>query len=173
MKKKELTFFLKKFSVKPINMLGPEQNAHGRVKEQFMQKEMIENRGAEKGFSLMELMVVVSIIGVLAVIMIPNFRIFQAKARQSEAKQNLGLIYALEVAYFGDNSAYSTSTSAIGWSTPGTARYTYSIPTGAATFTAQASVLGQALGCQSGATSDVWTINDQSALTNTTALSGC
>lgn len=60
-----------------------------------------------KGFSLVELMVVVAIIGILASIAIPRFKTFQAKARQSEAKNNLAHVYTLEEAYHGDHDKYS------------------------------------------------------------------
>ena len=45
--------------------------------------EAVRNR---QGFSLTELMIVVAIIGILAVIAIPNFLKYQARAKQSEAK---------------------------------------------------------------------------------------
>lgn len=48
---------------------------------------------SEKGFSLIELMIVVAIIGILATVAVPNFTRFQNKAKQSEAKGNLGSLY--------------------------------------------------------------------------------
>lgn len=51
------------------------------------------------GFSLLELMVVVAILGVLATVAVPRFNIFRARARQSEAKSNLGVIYTLQEAF--------------------------------------------------------------------------
>lgn len=46
-----------------------------------------------KGFSLVELMIVVAIIGILAAVAIPNFQRFQRKARQSEARSLLSGLY--------------------------------------------------------------------------------
>jgi prepilin-type N-terminal cleavage/methylation domain-containing protein len=46
-----------------------------------------------KGFTLIELMIVVAIIGILAAIAIPNFIRFQARARQSEANTNLKSLF--------------------------------------------------------------------------------
>lgn len=62
----------------------------------------------QKGFSLVELMIVVAIIGILASLAVPRFQSFQAKAKASEAKANLSHAYTLEVAYHGDNDSYGT-----------------------------------------------------------------
>ena len=65
-----------------------------------------KSRKGQEGFSLVELMIVVAIIGILAALAVPKFQMFQAKAKQSEAKNNLSHIYTLEMSYFGDNDSY-------------------------------------------------------------------
>ena len=60
---------------------------------------MLSMLRSKKGFTLIELMIVVAIIGILAAIAIPNFLQFQAKSKQSEAKTNLGGIFTAEIAY--------------------------------------------------------------------------
>ncbi len=80
---------------------------------------------SQKGFTLIELMIVVAIIGILAAIAIPNFLKYQAKSRQSEAKTNLGAIFVAESAFFGERS-YFGAFNEIGWTLTGTSnRYTY------------------------------------------------
>lgn len=68
----------------------------------------------KKGFSLVELMVVVAIIGILAVIGIPQYQKFMAKARQAEAKTNLNAIFQAEASFFTEYNGYSTNLAAIG-----------------------------------------------------------
>jgi len=80
----------------------------------------------KKGFTLIELMIVVAIIGILAAIAIPNFLKFQAKSKQSEAKTNLKAIYTAETGYYGENNTYNTF-DRVNWEPVGTARYTYSL----------------------------------------------
>ncbi|MCB9229455.1 MAG: prepilin-type N-terminal cleavage/methylation domain-containing protein [Deltaproteobacteria bacterium] len=68
----------------------------------------LQSPGQNRGFSLVELMIVVAIIGVLSALAVPRFRTFQAKARQAEAKSNLAFIYTLQQSYFGDNDKFAT-----------------------------------------------------------------
>lgn len=80
----------------------------------------------QKGFTLIELMIVVAIIGILAAIAIPNFLRYQAKSRQAEARTNLGGIFVGETSYFGEQSRYGDFTE-IGFALAGASsnRYTY------------------------------------------------
>jgi type IV pilus assembly protein PilA len=99
---------------------------------------MLSRLRSKKGFTLIELMIVVAIIGILAAIAIPNFLRFQAKSKQSEAKTNLGGIFTAQTAYFGENNGYGTF-GQIAWSPIGTQiRYEYFDGTGTVGYTAGA-----------------------------------
>ena len=87
----------------------------------------------QRGFTLVELMIVVAIIGILAAIAIPNFSKFQARAKQSEAKANLKGIYTAKHSSYGEQDTFKCSGNTegtgedgfCGWSTSSTTRYTY------------------------------------------------
>ena len=85
---------------------------------------------ARKGFTLIELMIVVAIIGILAAIAIPNFLKFQCKSKTSEAKNMLKGIYTANVAYFAENENYTDDFTNLSVDTDGTGKYyDFTIPT--------------------------------------------
>lgn len=61
-----------------------------------------------KGFTLVELMVVVAIIGLLSAVAIPNFQKYQARSKTAEAKLQLSAIYTAEQAFYADYNMYAT-----------------------------------------------------------------
>jgi type IV pilus assembly protein PilA len=58
------------------------------------------------GFTLIELMLVVAIIGILAAIAIPSFVNYQLKSKRSEAFSNLQAIATAQNSYFAANGVY-------------------------------------------------------------------
>ena len=68
---------------------------------------MFKKINSNKGFTLIELMIVVAIIGILAAIAIPNFLKYQAKSKTSEAKVNLKGVFTSEQSYFAEANTYA------------------------------------------------------------------
>lgn len=77
----------------------------------------------QAGFSLVELMVVVAIIGVLATVAIPRVNRFISKARTTEAQVNLGSIYTFNKNFYVEFGAYNSGFYAIGYLPEGLQRY--------------------------------------------------
>lgn len=76
----------------------------------------------KSGFTLIELMIVVAIIAFLAIISVPSFSRFLAKAKRAEAYMNLSSIYAAEKAYWAEHGKYSDQLDGqggIGWKPEG------------------------------------------------------
>lgn len=113
---------------------------------------MISRRNTT-GFSLVELMIVVAIIGILAAIAIPNFVAMQLKAKRSEVPSNVDGIKTSEVAYEAAFDEYLDCTdkpgtltkapvdwtvsgdnfSVIGWKPDGAIRGSYAVTNAGAT----------------------------------------
>jgi prepilin-type N-terminal cleavage/methylation domain-containing protein len=69
----------------------------------------------QKGFSLIELLIVVAIILIIAAIAIPNFLRARMAANEASAVQSMRTIHTAEIAYSA--SGWSNGTSTIGFST--------------------------------------------------------
>ena len=131
-------------------------------------RKLMTNR---RGFTLIELMIVVVIIGILAALAMPRFMAANTRSKQSEAKQILKQIYNMQRAYRQEYNTYwgnglSASAAAplaftrIYVEVTGNARYTYSIVAAANTFTCTATsgILDD------DAPLDVWTVDDEGNL---------
>ena len=78
---------------------------------------------SNEGFTLVELMIVVAIIGILATIAVPQYQKFQAKSKQTEIRLALGAIHTVEVAAAVDTNSYTGCLGSIGYSRDGTKFY--------------------------------------------------
>jgi len=83
------------------------------------------NKLSRRGFTLIELMIVIAIIAFLAMIAIPNYLKFVAKSKRAEAQVILASLYAAEKAYFVENSTYTNDLQALGWQPEGKVHYSY------------------------------------------------
>jgi type IV pilus assembly protein PilA len=84
----------------------------------------------QEGFTLIELMIVVAIIGILAAIAIPNFLQYQMKSRQSEAKTNLNAIKTSHIAFQAEKGCYLGITAPVAPNIPVVLAGTKTIPAG-------------------------------------------
>lgn len=79
------------------------------------------------GFTLVEVMIVVAIIGILAAIAIPNFIKFQAKGKQAEANAELKAIFSAQKATVSLNGGYWSDIGGIGFAPERGNRYFYDL----------------------------------------------
>ena len=134
----------------------------------------------EGGFSLVELMVSVGIIGTMTTIAVPKYQQFRANAAQSEAQATLSSIYTLQQLKFVEDNGYAVDLTSLGFDIPSGARYTYdtdayintgggsALAAGAAdrtTFKATADS-GTPLASCAGGNKDMWCVNHDKELKN-------
>ena len=81
---------------------------------------------SNEGFTLVELMVVVAIIGILATLAVPQYKKFQAKSRQSEARLSLGGAYTIEQSFAAENASYTSCLGQAGYNRDGV-RFYYNV----------------------------------------------
>ena len=133
----------------------------------------INRKQSAQGFTLVELLVVIIIIGILAAIALPNFLSQGAKAKQSEAKQNIGITNRYQTVYRYQNQQFAsnfdllsigTLASATGNAVTREYNYTLTSATDSATMTATAR--DSALKAYSGANGLYTNVADKSVITS-------
>ncbi len=122
----------------------------------------------EKGFTLIELMIVIAIIGILAAVAIPSYQNYTKRAKASEAKIMLDAIRTTQETYFAENNLYTTNLTSLGNPTANASYYAYS-SAGTSVFTATATP--SATGTAAGLTG-VWTLSNAGVLGGSAVTSG-
>jgi type II secretion system protein G len=74
-----------------------------------MNATLSSSRDDERGFTLLELMVVVAIISIIAAILVPNFFHARAQAAVSACEANIRAIATAGELYYSDNQVYPTA----------------------------------------------------------------
>lgn len=123
----------------------------------------------KQGFTLIELMIVIAIIGILASAAIPAYIDYQKSARTSEAKVMLGAIRTNEETFFSEYERYTTTLADLGNPTTAAVYYGYSVTVSSNSFTATASP--NAAGAAAGLTG-TWTLTQSGTLGGSAKTSG-
>jgi prepilin-type N-terminal cleavage/methylation domain-containing protein len=75
-----------------------------------MLKQKSPRLNPKRGFTLIELMIVVAIIGILASIAMPKFASLIRKSNEGKTKGNLGTLRSVTSIYYGENEVYPAPT---------------------------------------------------------------
>jgi prepilin-type N-terminal cleavage/methylation domain-containing protein len=78
-----------------------------------------------RGFTVIEILIVLTIISVLVSMAIPRFLVYRMRAQRAEAQTNLSAIMKMETAHFSEHGTYTDNLKRLSWGPTGSPRYIY------------------------------------------------
>jgi type IV pilus assembly protein PilE len=88
---------------------------------------VLKTRARTRGFTLIELMIVVVIVSILLAIAIPGYSSYMRKSRRSDTEATMMDIAQREQQYLNDQRAYAASTAALQYALPSDVQNYYTI----------------------------------------------
>jgi type IV pilus assembly protein PilE len=73
-----------------------------------------------RGFTLVEVVIAVAIVGILAAIALPSYRVYVLRANRTAAKTALSEVVSRQASYMADTKRYATKFSKLGWTSDDT-----------------------------------------------------
>ena len=121
----------------------------------FLPRRRAASQGtANRGFTLIELMIVVAVVGLLTAIAYPSYQKYILKSRRSDAKNAVLDLASREERFFSVNNAYTSNAASLGYgagsafpipvNASGTSYYTLSVTASAGTSTSLPGYVGTA-----------------------------
>ena len=101
-----------------------------KLKNNLLPTNANKSAGKHSGFTLIELMIVIAIIGIISAIAFPSYSSYMTKSRRADAKISLTKMADAQERWYLQNSTYTTTVANVGGAASPDGNYTLAITSG-------------------------------------------